>query len=267
MKTTSGRAKTKKVNVGIRRRIYNIYLRIILLLKIFLVIFLLLFFFTNIFNSLKVRLRDQFFNLSADYGFVLKQVMIEGQEYTPSEDISQAINANENKPLFAININDIKTRLEDNPWVKAVLVERRMPNTIYIALLERRPIAIWQFQQQLYLIDEEGNRISKDNIEKFKQLPHVVGVDANIYAKSLIEDLSQFPDIANRVVSAVRYGGRRWNLNLEQNITVKMPENGFSKAYEYLNNLNIKGKLFGHNYKIIDLRDPQKFYIEEHENQ
>lgn len=264
MKTSTQRGKTRKVNIGFRRRIYNIYLRLVLLLKVFLVIFLLIFFFTNVFGNLKAQLLHKFFELSADYGFVLKRVMIEGQEYTPSADIMEALGADENKPLFAININDVKTRLEDNAWVKAVLVERRMPNTIYIAIVERRPIAIWQFQQQLYLIDEEGNRISKDNIEKFKQLPHVVGVDANIYAKSLIEDLSRFPDIANRVISAVRYGGRRWNLNLEQDITVKMPEIGFSQAYEYLNALNKKGKLFGQNYKIIDLRDLQKFYIEEY---
>jgi hypothetical protein len=41
-----------------------------------------------------------------------------------------------------------------------------------------------------------------------------------------------------------------------------MPENGFNTAYNYLNLLNQKDKLFGQNYKLLDLRDPEKYYFE-----
>jgi cell division protein FtsQ len=230
--------------------------------KICLIIFLLLFFFTNIFSSLKYNLLDRFYDVSARSGFILRTVIIEGQQNILQADIEDAIGVKKGAPLFAARISDIRSKLEDNPWVKTALVERRMPETLYIAIVERKPMAIWQFQQKLYLIDEEGNRISKDNIEKFNQLYHVVGVDANVYAKSLIDDLERHPGIANRLVSAVRYGGRRWNLNLEQDITVKMPENGFNVAYDYLSALNQKEKLFGQNYKMLDLRDPEKYYME-----
>ena len=119
--------------------------------------------------------------------------------------------------------------------IKAALVERRMPKTIYIAIIERKPIAIWQFEKKLYLIDEEGNRISNKDIEKFSKLLQVVGSDANVYAQNLVMELSKHPELAKRITSAVRYGERRWNLNLEQGITVKMPEDDFQKAYNYLN--------------------------------
>ena len=71
--------------------------------------------------------------------------------------------------------------------------------------------------------------------------------------------------MAKKVVSAVRYGQRRWDLNLEQKINVKMPEKGFQEAYDYLNSLNKEGKLFDQNYKVINLKDPSKYYMEKHE--
>ena len=50
-----------------------------------------------------------------------------------------------------------------------------------------------------------------------------------------------------------------------QKINVKMPEKGFQEAYDYLNSLNKEGKLFDQNYKVINLKDPGKYYIEKHE--
>lgn len=262
IKKSRKKTSTNKMNVGLKRRLYTLYLTTMFWSKVCLILFLLLFFFTNIFSSLRHDLLNRFYNVSSKSGFVLRNVIIEGQQHTLSTEIISAIGAEKGSPLFSVKISDVRSKLEDNPWVKAALVERRLPETLYIAIVERKPIAIWQFQQKLYLIDEEGNRISKDNIEKFNQLYHVVGVDANVYARSLIEDLARYPNISNRLVSAVRYGGRRWNLNLEQDITVKMPENGFNTAYGYLNALNQKEKLFGQNYKMLDLRDPEKYYIE-----
>ena len=100
------------------------------------------------------------------------------------------------------------------------------------------------------------------DIEKNSYLPHVVGSDANIYANKLIEDIGKFPELASKVVSSIRYGERRWNLNLQQNITIKMPENGFEEALKYVVELNKASKLFDKNYKTIDLRDKNKYYIE-----
>ena len=44
-----------------------------------------------------------------------------------------------------------------------------------------------------------------------------------------------------------------------------MPDKGFSEAYDYLHALDKKGKLFNQNYKVINLKDPSKYYMEKHE--
>jgi cell division protein FtsQ len=210
------------------------------------------------------KIYNVFANTLANHGFVFQHLIIGGQKNIPSADIMEAIGTDENVPLYSLNIDEIRARIEDNPWIRAAIVERRLPNTLYIAIAERTPIAIWQFKQKLYLIDEEGTRITSQNLEKFPNLLHVVGQDANVYARGLIEDLEKHPSLAKKVISAVRYGQRRWDLNLEQKINVKMPEKGFVEAYNYLASLNSEGKVFNQNYKTINLKDPSKYYLEKY---
>lgn len=258
--------KNNKVKLGVRRRLSLYYARFMLVVKILLLFLTTLFLFTNFFQLQKQKIFNIFVDITADAGFVLEHVIIEGQRNVTENDIIESIGSDRGMPIYSLNINDIRKRIEENPWVKIALVERRLPNTLHIAVMERTPIAIWQFNQKIYIIDEEGNRITSKDIEKFADLIHVVGQDANVYARGLIEELERHPSLSKKVISAVRYGQRRWDLNLEQKINVKMPDKGFSEAYDYLHALDKKGKLFNQNYKVINLKDSSKYYIEKYDS-
>ncbi len=264
MKQQKPAKKSKKPNIPFRRKVSILYYRVIKIIKLTMVLIVGLFFFTNYLDFIKHEFTYHFHEMTADLGCKLENVLIEGQHNTPAESILTTLDADTGTPLLSINITEVRTKLENIDWVKTAVVERRMPRTIYIALLERKPIAIWQVNRQLFLIDEEGYKITSNShkIEEFSHLLHVVGTDANIYADKLIKDLSHYPELATKVISAVRYGERRWNLNLEQNIIAKMPETDFEGALIYLTELNKAGKLFNQNYKTLDLRDPNKYYIE-----
>lgn len=262
--TKSSKINRKKNNIPLRRKIALFYNRMMMIIKIMLVIFIPFFLFTNYFDEVKQEIIQNIYELAADVGFKLENILIEGQYNTKEEDILNSLNADKGTPIFAINIDLIASHLQNNPWVKNIaIIERRLPNTIYIRLIERIPIAIWQINGQIFLIDEDGYKIT-NNIDNFSNLLHVVGSDANIYTSKLISDLANYPDLAKKVVSAVRYGERRWDLNLEQAIIVKMPEINFKRALDYLAELHKKNILFNQNYKIIDLRDSNKLYIEKY---
>ena len=146
-------------------------------------------------------------------------------------------------------------------------MERRLPSKIHIGLVERNPIAIWQFEQKLYIIDSDGSRISTYNGEGFPSLLQVIGADANIYAQGLIDELNKFPNLASKIRSAVRFGQRRWNLNFKDGIVVKMPEANFASSYEFLNSLDKDNKLLNQGYKMLDLRDPNKLITEKYKEE
>jgi cell division protein FtsQ len=235
-----------------------------LFVKISLIIFIYVFFTSNYFIDFKSDIINETHEISADFGFILKNIIIVGQRNTEKMQIISTLNADTGTPIFSINLNDVRNKLILNDWIKDVEIIRLLPNTIKIKLVERVPVAIWQINNKLFLIDGEGYQITND-IGQFSNLLHVVGEDANLYVKNLLNNLSQYPEIMSKLNSAVRYGERRWNLNFIQNITIKMPENEFNKALDYIFALNKANKLFNQNYKIIDLRDSKKYYIEKYE--
>ena len=73
------------------------------------------------------------------------------------------------------------------------------------------------------------------DLAQFEGLPHFVGEGANVYAASLIKILSQKPALFRNIQYIMRLGNRRWNFILKNGITVKMPEDNFQNALEYLN--------------------------------
>lgn len=258
------RRSAKKENISSRRRGFIYYKRFILFLKLLLLVLAMLLIFTNIFKSFTEALRERVSDELVEFGFSLSDVVIEGQKYASIDDIIEIIGSDKGGAIFAIRLDEVREKLESHIWIKSAIVERKLPDTIYVAVTERTPIAIWQFKQKLYVVDAEGNCITKYKGEGFEDLIQVVGQDANIYAKSLIDELVKHPGLAEKVKSAVRYGNRRWNLNLDQQITVKMPESDFTTAYDYLHSLHKKQKLFDQGYKVLDLRNSDKFYLEKY---
>lgn len=261
-KKTNKYAGSSASKITIRRKIGLYYGRFVLFMKLSLAVSLCLFIFTGFFSRTKEFLATEFYNTTAMAGFRLENVIIQGQKNVTSKEIIAAIDAKKGAPILSIPISTVQQTLQDKAWVKSCIVERRLPDTLFIALFERNPIAVWQFNKKLYLIDENGDRISNQKIEHFSKLLHVVGEGGNLYAKNLIDDLSKCPELASRVHSAVRYGNRRWNIILDENIIVKMPEDNFKNAYNYLQKLFKENKLFNNSIKTIDLRLPDRYFYE-----
>lgn len=254
--------RTTKIDTSFKRKILILYSRIMLIIKIFLIIFFVLLFFTNYLDLIKDSTKHKFYAITQDLGFRLENIVIDGRINTKQYEIFSTVNLKKNIPIFSINLNEVRNKLRKNRWIKDASVERILPNTIYVTIVERKPIAIWQINKKLFLIDEEGYKITSNNIKQFNHLIHIVGTDANMHANSLISMINQYPDLSNNLISATRYGQRRWNLNFKDSITVKMPTVDLQHALEYINKLHAKNKFFDKNYKMFDLRDPDKYYVE-----
>src|SRR5581483_10946130 len=110
------------------------------------------------------------------------------------------------------SVEQARQRIETLSWVEHATVERRLPGTVVVNLQERRPFAIWQNQGKFVLIDRSGQVVTNENLNEFHQLPLVVGAGAPAAAASLIDALTDHPDLQQRVTAAVRVGERRWNL-------------------------------------------------------
>ncbi len=58
-----------------------------------------------------------------------------------------------NEAFWLVDLNSLKASLEQDPWIRSVLVRRQWPDKISLELVERTPWAHWNDE---YLIDEQG---------------------------------------------------------------------------------------------------------------
>ena len=184
----------------------------------------------------------------------VQRVEVEGRERVERQAILKALGAGLGTPILSLDLDAAKARLEAIPWVHSAAVERRLPDEIYIRLVERQPLAIWQHHRRFDLIDLDGAVIPTAGADDFPSLPQVVGDGAPQAAAELIEMLASEPDLAAHVTAAVRVGERRWNIELDNGVAVALPEEGAQAAWHHLAALDRSDRLLERDIVAIDMR-------------
>lgn len=198
---------------------------------------------------------------SADIGLTVQDVTLEGRTHTLRRHVAAAVGLRRGDPLFGFDPGAIRSRLVALPWVREATVQRQLPGTVRIRIAERVPLALWQRDGKLMLVDDRGVVITRQRLQRFRDLLIIVGDDAPEHAADLIAMLGNEPALARRVGAAVRVGKRRWNLELKSGIKVRLPEAGAAAAWRKLARLERTHRLLDRKVKAVDLRQPDRLYL------
>lgn len=212
-------------------------------------------------SDLKTYAGGQAIAMTAAMGFVVEDVLVEGRKYSDVDVIKNIISADKGAPLFAFDPQKIRTALEQTQWVKRAGVERRFPGTLYITLEEHSPLALWQKDKTLRLLDEAGNIIDTDRLSRFGDLLIVMGDGAPAAAPALIGNLKAEPDLARHIASARWMDGRRWDLLLKDDVTVMLPESDIGLALRQLAEAQDKDKILDKDISVVDLREQGRLIL------
>lgn len=195
-------------------------------------------------------------------GFAVEDILVEGRNQTDKDQIVSVLQVEKGSPILAFNPHDALKRLGDISWVKSGVVERRLPSTIFVRLYEREPIALWQNKNIVKLIDREGHELRDIGKDETPSLPLVVGEGANTHAADLIAQLLRYQSILTPLRAAVRVSNRRWDLHMNNNITVKLPEEKVGAALDRLNKAITEQQIMERSIVAVDLRLPDRMIIE-----
>lgn len=199
---------------------------------------------------------------AARMGFAVRQVEIRGDVNQPRLSIYRETLAGATDSMLLTDLPEIRERVRALPWVADASVARRWPDTIAIEIVEKRPIALWQYRQQLRVIDSQGNVLPSDDLNRFASLPIVVGGTANRHAHDLLSLLSREPRIAAQLDSATFVGDRRWDVRLKTGEVLALPEGAqAARALDRFAELDQKTQLLGRGFVRFDLRLPDKMVV------
>ena len=188
------------------------------------------------------------------FGLTVQEVHLSGRRQADQRLVIAALGARRDDPILTFDLTAARERLESVGWVRTANIARRLPSTIEVKLEEREPFALWQNRGELRLIDREGVVITGQDLGRYARLPMVVGDDAAKHAAALLDLLSNQPAVQARVEAAVRVGGRRWNLRLQNGVDVLLPELEAAQALQRLVLLDAEQKILERELLVIDLR-------------
>jgi len=203
--------------------------------------------------------------ISAGASLPVQDIVIEGRSLTPEGTLRTALGVAKGDKMLGFSPEAARARIERLTWVQRATVERRLPGTVVVQLVERHPFAVWQTRDKFVLIDRAGQVVAEQDPVKdaaaFATLPLVVGPGAPEFAAALLDQLAAQPALRARVVAAIRVGERRWNLRLNNGADVLLPEGAEAPAMSRLMELQAAQSLLDRPLQAVDLRLPDRMVV------
>ncbi|WP_343562372.1 cell division protein FtsQ/DivIB [Kiloniella sp. b19] len=204
---------------------------------------------------------EDLFSFTADRGLQVADVLVEGRNRSSIDAILTKLDVERGTPILEFSPHTAKARIEELPWVKSATVERRLPNIVYVQLEERRPLALWQSNARMNVIDQSGEVITGARPAQFSSLPVIVGQDAPQHAHEVLALIESEPELKDRITAAVLVSGRRWNLRLDNGVDIKLPEENPQAAWAYFAEIEREASVLERDVIAVDLRLPDRLIV------
>jgi len=208
-------------------------------------------------NQLVGALQSTVASEAAAAGPKLAAVSLKGASRQSSQDILKAAALRPGLPLATLDLDAVRRRVEQVGWVKNARVIRLWPDSLVIAVQERRLVAVWEHAGRVAVVDAGGVVAPEADPARFSSLPLVVGEGANVAAATIIPAVASRPRLAERLEALVRVDARRWDLRLKDGSIIQLPAEDEDGALIRLDQLDQKARILDLGFSRIDLRDPQ----------
>ena len=216
---------------------------------------------TQALSPLAAWVEAQTYHLTAQAGFRVNDITVEGRKRTQREDLLSVIGVEQNAPIFALDLDTIHARIEDLPWVEKAVISRRLPNLVHVRLNEREAFAFYRDDNKLTLIDRGGVSITSHHLRQFAHLPVFSGQGATLRAADFMDLLADYPVLRNRMIAAHWTGDRRWTIQLDHGGEVHLPATGITAALDRLMQLESDRRILAEKNQAIDLRLPDRVLL------
>lgn len=209
------------------------------------------------------QIYSQYAAWSAKAGFEVKSVEILGMKEVDELKVYNMIFESDDLSMPMVDLEKIRQDIIKNGWVEDVRVSRRLPDTLVIEVLERKPTAVWQHDGKYSLIDANGIILEDVTQAHALGLPLIGGDGANEKMGSLNALLDEAPALKPQVIAAKWVGNRRWDIIFKSGEILSLPEGEQLAADALLNFAKMDGirRLLGQGIVRFDFRDPKRAYL------
>lgn len=196
-------------------------------------------------------------------GFRVDQIEVTGLKRMDRMSVYAVALDQRSRAMPLVDLATVRGRLLDYGWIADARVSRRLPDTLVVDIVERQPVAIWQSNGQLMLIDEAGVLLEPVSPDAMPALPLVIGEGANAQEPAYQALMQAAPALKPLIKAATWVGGRRWDLTFASGERLALPEGeaASAKALAKFAELDSRDRLLGRGYIRFDMRDPARLVL------
>jgi len=206
------------------------------------------------------RVEEVVGDISQATGLAIDNIRITGQMETSEVAVLDKLALPPNAALPLVDLDAARERIEQLPWVQNASLRKIYPATLKIVIDERRPYALWQHDQTLSVIDEQG-RIVGEAGGSHRDLVRVVGKGAELRAGEALALAAAVPAVHDQLKAAVLVNERRWDLVLDNGVTLMLPEHEAEAALKRIGAYDANNGLLSKDIVVVDMRLDDRMFV------
>ena len=160
---------------------------------------------------------------------------------------------------FRIDLGAMKAAISQIDAVASVDLHIRKGGVLQVTVEERQPAVLWRRGAALEMLDKTGHRVAT-LLERAGRpdLPVIAGEGADDHVAEALALLDAARPIQARVRGLVRVGERRWDLVLDREQRILLPEDAPVPALQRVVALSEAEDLLGRDLSVVDLRNQNR---------
>ena len=187
--------------------------------------------------------------------FMVNLMAIDGAGQDLAQDIREVVPVDFPSSSFDMDIDQIRDTIAGLDPVKSASVRIRPGGILQVDVTERRPALLWRTRDGLEMLDETGARVGDlDSRSDRADLPLIAGEGADTQAAEALALIAATRPLGDRLRGLVRVGQRRWDVVLDRDQRIQLPEERPVRALERVIALDEVQDLLERDVAVVDMR-------------
>ena len=191
--------------------------------------------------------------------FMVNMMVVDGATDLVADGIRQMLPLDFPISSFDLDLEAMRETVVSLDPVKSARLYVRQGNVLQVDVVERIPVVLWRNEQGLQLLDNEGVLVGPAFVRAdWPELPLVVGDGADQHVNEALDLVAAAEPLAARLRGLVRMGERRWDVVLDRDQRILLPETDAIQALERVIAMDHAVDMLERDLVAVDLRLPHR---------
>jgi len=191
--------------------------------------------------------------------FMVKLMAVDGATGALAANVRALVPVEFPVSSFDLDVTTLRQQITDLDGVKNASVRIKPGGILQVDVTPRIPVAVWRTEDGLVLVDEGGARVEVvDSRAARPDLPLIAGQGAQAKVPEALRLINATAPIGKRLRGLVRVGERRWDVVLDRDQRIMLPETGAVQALERVIALEGAQEVLSRDVLVVDMRLAQR---------